>query len=116
MLKTYKYYIIAALFLSYSVGLWNVAKTYTQSSYKDEKIALQASVIETKEQRAKLANDIGKSLEDKLENLKITNKTIYQKVIHETTKEPVYLECITTPNGVQLIEAAIDGKGPSSSK
>lgn len=117
MLKIYKNYIIAGLFLFYSIGLWNVCKTYTQSSYKDEKIALQAAVIETKEQRAKLADDIGKSLETKLEQLQITNKTIYQKVIHETTKEPVYLECVTTPNGVQLIEAAIDsGKRSPSHK
>lgn len=116
MLKTYKWYLAVGLFVIYSFGVFHITKTYTESSYKDEKIALQASMIETKDQRAQLANDIGKGLEASLEQLQITNKTIYQRVIHETTKEPVYVECINTPTGVQLIEAAIDGQPTTSSK
>ena len=114
MLRIYKYQIMAVLFLIYSMGVWHVAKTYTQSSYKDEKIALQQQVMETTEQRAQLSADIGKQVEAAVGKMKITQQTINQKVIHEITKERVYTECVTTPDGVRLIEDTIGNKGPST--
>lgn len=111
MLRTYKYQIFGVLALIYSVGIWHVAKTYTQSSYKDEKIELQHQVMETQEQRAQLAADVGKVVEEKLGKIKITQQTINQKVIHEITKERVYTECVNTPDGVHLIEDTISNKG-----
>lgn len=58
-----------------------------------------------------LADTIGTKLETKLSNIKIEQKVIKEKVIHEVTKEPVYTQCVTTPDGVRLIEQAIDASG-----
>ena len=70
--------------------------------------------LQTREDRQELANLIGTQLETKLENMNTTQKVIHQKVIHEIHKEPVYSDCITTPDGVRLIEQAIDNKGQSA--
>lgn len=117
MLKAYKWYIAVGAFLVYSLGLWHVCKTYTKSDHKSDLLAISQKVIDTQEQRAELANSIGKTVEEKLAQLQSTQTTIHQKVIREIVKEPVYTECITTPIGVQSIEAAITaGQGASFRK
>lgn len=76
---------------------------------QEKQSILQAQLDQTKETQ-KLADKFGKILEDKLNNMHIEHKTINQEVIRETIKEPVYSNCITTPDGVRLIERAINSQ------
>lgn len=109
-LKTYKVYFILTLGLLYSVALWHVATKYTNAGWQAEKIQLVEKALETTAQRQELAQMIGTQLESKLGAMSATQTTIHQKVIRETIKEPVYRDCITTPDGVRLIEQAIDNR------
>lgn len=116
ILKTYKVYAFLILGIMYSIGLWHVCSRYTTSEWQSEKTELVQKALETTNQRQELANQIGKQLEEKLNSMRMTQTTINQKVIRETVKEPVYIDCHNTPDVVQLIEDSIDNKGQSSSK
>lgn len=64
----------------------------------------------------KLAETIGRKIDEKLSNMQTVQKTINQKVIREVIKEPVYTNCVTTPDGVRLIEATIGNRGQPPSQ
>lgn len=109
--------IWATVFIAYSLGLWHVCSKYTTAGWESEKTAMVQATLDATTKNQALADTIGKKIEDTVGNIKITQQTIQQKVIHEITKEPVYTNCVTTPDGVRLIESAIDNKGqPSNSK
>ncbi len=112
----FKNYLILASVALYSFGIWHVSARYTESNWVKEKAALVNKALETTQQRQELANMIGGVLETKLGAIQIIQRTINQKVIHEVTKEPVYTECRTTPDGVRLIEDTINNQGQSSHK
>lgn len=115
-LLPYKNYIILLAAALYSFGIWHVSAKYTESSWLKEKATLISKALETTQQRQELANMIGGQLDAKLQNRPIIQRTINQKVIHEVTKEPVYTECHTTPDGVRLIEDTIHNQGQSPNK
>jgi len=99
------------------IGTWHISAKYTESSFLKEKQELTAKALETTAQRLELAKLIGQELDNRVANRKIVHQVITQKVIHEIQKEPVYTDCRTTPNGVLLIEAAIDNTGkPTGTK
>ena len=95
------------------VGTWHISARYTEASFLKEKEALTAKALETTKQRLELARLIGQDLDKRLANRKVVQQVITQKVIHEIQKEPIYTDCRTTPNGVRLIEDAIDNRGTS---
>lgn len=72
--------------------------------------------LNTTQDRQALADVIGKHIDEKLSNIHSTQTTINQKVIRETIKEPVYRDCVTTPDGVRLIEDTIHNRGSSTPK
>ncbi len=112
----FKNYLILAVVAAYSFGIWHVSAKYTEDGWVKEKAALVSKALETKQQRQELADLIGSALDAKLQNRPIIQRTINQKVIHEITKEPVYTECRTTPDGVRLIEDTINNQGQPTSK
>lgn len=109
-------YLYAGVLLVYSFGIWHVSSKYTSSGYLKEKAELIQKAAETKQQRQELADQIGAKLEETVGKIHITQKNITQEVIHEITKEPVYTDCRTTPDGVRLIEQSIDNQGQSTGK
>lgn len=112
----YKNYIILAVMALYSGMLWHISARYTEDKWVQEKATLVSKALETTQQRQELANMIGSALDTQLQNRPIIQRTINQKVIHEVTKEPVYTECHTTPDGVRLIEDTIHNQGQSPNK
>lgn len=42
--------------------------------------------------------------------IRITNKTIYQETQREVFHNPVYTDCRVTPDGLQLLNSAIEGR------
>jgi DNA repair ATPase RecN len=90
--------------------VWNVSAKYHSAQWEKERATMIAHALETTQQRQDLADKIGKSLEDKLKALNVPQTIIHQKVIRETTKEPVYTQCLTTPAGVQLIDEALSNQ------
>ena len=81
----------------YTYGVWNTAIKYQESTE-----------LKLFQRDQEIAQTIGNHLEDQLKHIKITNQVIKEKVIHEVTKEPIYTECVNTPDGVRLIEQAIN--------
>lgn len=42
--------------------------------------------------------------------MKVVNTTIYQRATREVVKEPVYVDCVHTADGLQLVNAALANK------
>ncbi len=93
---------------------WHVSARYTESTFNKEKQALTQKALDTTNDRLALAKEIGQELDKRRDNRKIVQQVIKQEVIREIQKEPVYTDCRTTPDGVRLIERAIDNTGKPS--
>lgn len=106
-----KPYIYVLIIVSYTLGIWHMASKYTSASYLKEKVELIQKAADIKQLRQDLSDSIGARIDLAVGNIHITQKTINQEVIHEITKEPVYNDCRTTPDGVRLIEQSIDNQG-----
>lgn len=115
-LTPYKDFLYAGIIIVYSLGVWHVSSNYTASEYRKEKLELQQKAIETTKQRQELADQIGVKIDTSISAMHITQTTINREVIHEITKEPVYTNCITTPDGVRLIESTISNRGQPTTK
>jgi len=92
-----------------------VSARYTESIFLKEKQELTQKVLDTTNDRLILAKQIAKELDERTANRKVVQQVIKQEVIREIQKEPVYTDCRTTPDGVRLIERAIDNTGKSTS-
>ncbi len=42
-----------------------------------------------------------------LANMKVVNTTVYQRATREIVKEPVYVDCVHTADGLQLVNSAL---------
>jgi hypothetical protein len=113
-LKTYKVYILIALFLGYTYGVYHITSQVKEAGYLKEKVELQAKVKELEDHRKAISDAVEKKIDEKLGNMQTTQKTINQKVIREIIEKPVYSECIVPDTGVQLIEDTIRNQGQSS--
>lgn len=113
---TYRNYLFLILGVLYSIALWHVATKYESSNWLSEKVAVMAHADEVHAENTKLANSIGKVLDDKLSKMSTTQTVINRKIEREIIEKPVYTDCVTTPVGVQLIEDAIRNTGQPTSK
>ena len=94
--------IIAASFASgWHVNSWH----YTKNELKD----IKAQVKADEEMRERLFN-VSLETQEAIRNIRIENKTIYQKTEREVLREPIYTECVLTEEGVSLINRAKDVK------
>lgn len=112
MLKTffnsYKLYIYAALFIGYSVGLWNVASTYTEAKYVQKQLDVAVAVLETKEKNEVTAQAIQKTMEETLAALRPQNTVINRTIQNEILKDTVYLDCKSNPNVMREYQRKLD--------
>lgn len=77
------------------------------ADWQQEKISILQKKLDNTERDQALAKAIGAELEQKLGSIQTKQHTIKEKVIRETIEKPVYRDCVTTPDGVRLIEDAI---------
>lgn len=71
----------------------------------DHEIAAQAREAKHIEQAVSAATA---AAADAIAKIKVTNKTIQNEVRHETTTQSVYRDCSHTPNGLRLVNQALD--------
>lgn len=108
MLKTYKLYIYAALFLVYSVGLWHVAAQYTESKYVKQALAQSEKLIELTEKNQELASNIDKKLQEGFAKVKPKITTINKEIQREIIENRIYSECKSTDGVVRQFEDKLD--------
>lgn len=94
------YGAVALAFVAYSVFLWRTSQHVQEAEFLRKANADLTAAISK-------ADGIGKQLADAEAKLKPQQITITKEVTREVEK-PVYRDCHTTPDGVRLIEQAID--------
>ena len=100
------YLLIGALALVGTGGVYIYVKhqgalAEREANYKAQIAAYKVSVDK--------ANAISLALESKLEQSRMQINKMNERLKHELTKEPVYIECIVPASGVQLLNSAIKG-------
>ena len=87
-----------------------------------ESDAVASAGLKAKEQMEQLANAVSANTEAAIQNIRVENRTIYQRTQREITEKPVYHDCVLPADGVRLINAAragsagqLDGAVPTAS-
>lgn len=75
----------------------------------DHEVASQARA---QEQLDKAVEVMATTAAESIAKIKVVNRTIQNEVRHETTTVPVYRDCAHTPNGLRLVNQALDPAGP----
>jgi hypothetical protein len=89
--------VLASFSSGYQVNEW---------IHKEEQLeSLQQQVEADKEMRDRLFQ-ISLDTQEAISNIRIENRTIYQKTEREILKEPVYIECFLTDEGLKLVNTA----------
>jgi uncharacterized membrane protein YhiD involved in acid resistance len=89
--------VLAAFSAGYQVNEWVNKKKQLE--------ALQEQVEADKDMRNRLFQ-ISLDTQEAISNIRIENRTIYQKTEREILKEPVYTECFLTDEGLKLVNKA----------
>jgi uncharacterized protein YxeA len=109
------YIVVLSLVVAYSVFIWRTAVSSTTADYiRKDNETLTAQIAKTKEKQ-ELADKLGKELATIKAKRQEKQKVITREVTIEVEK-PVYRECLTTDDGVRLIEQAIDSGNIASVK
>ena len=90
-----------ALILGFGAGFQVSQWVYTSKELR----ALEAQVEADRDLRERLFN-VSRETQEAITNIKVENKTIYQETKREILREPVYTECVLTPDGVTLVNKA----------
>jgi len=108
MLSLYKNYILAGLFIVYSLGVWHVAGTYKEAKYIKENLAQANKVIELTEKNQEIIAGIDKKLQEGFAKIKPQVTTINKEIQREIIENRIYSECKSTPDLVQQFEDKLD--------
>lgn len=65
-------------------------------------------------QLAQFAHAVSARTEAAIQNIRVENRTIYQRTQREITEKPVYRDCVLPADGVHLINAARAGSAGQS--
>lgn len=79
-----------------------------------ESDALASAGLKAKEQMEQLANTVSAKTEAAIQNIRVENRTIYQRTQREITEKPVYRDCVLPDDGVRLINVARAGSSGQS--
>lgn len=96
--------ILAALVLSVATGALGSIGGYIYGKNSEEHKRLK-----TQEVAEAVARAARQSTAEEIAKIKITNKTVNQKVLHEITEKTVYSDCRLPASGVQRANEAITG-------
>jgi len=89
--------VLAAFSAGYQVNEWVNKEKQLET--------LQEQVEADKDMRNRLFQ-ISLDTQEAISNIRIENRTIYQKTEREILKEPVYTECFLTDEGLKLVNKA----------
>ena len=74
-----------------------------------EKDALVSTGLKSKQQMEQLAATVSANTEAAIQNIRVENRTIYQRTQREITEKPVYRDCVLPDNGLRLVNTARAG-------
>ena len=113
MLKTlfneYKYVALAALFLAYSIGVWNVSGKVTDNSNLRTALRHSEEIIKIKTENEKLVEKLSGELQQELKDLKEAQQK-HQKAIEDALTDPRYSQCTTTASVRELYKRKLQRK------
>ena len=79
-----------------------------------ESDALASAGLKAKEQMEQLANTFSAKTEAAIQNIRVENRTIYQRTQREITEKPVYRDCVLPDDGLRLVNAVRAGSAGKS--
>lgn len=110
-------FMAAIVFCAFASG-WSLRDMKARA----EDGARASAEMKAKGQMEVMANAISAKTEAAIQNIRVENRTIYQKVQNEITEKPVYRDCVLPIDGVRLVNAArsgsagqLDGAVPANS-
>ena len=74
-----------------------------------ESDAVASAGLKAKEQMEQLANAVSANTEAAIQNIRVENRTIYQRTQREITEKPVYRDCVLPDDGLRLVNTARAG-------
>lgn len=72
------------------------------------------SILAEQLRQEELVDKLELAVAEQINGIQIVNKTIYQRATREVVKEPVYIECVHTDAGLQLVNSALTNTQPAS--
>lgn len=94
----YKGYMLIGAFVASFLGGWQ-ANEWKASS--DELVRIEAQ-LEAQRRMDNALYEISVQTQEAIAGITIENKTIYNETRREILREPIYTECILTPEGIKL--------------
>ena len=76
--------------------------------------ARASAELAAQRQLAQFAHAVSARTEAAIQNIRVENRTIYQRTQREITEKPVYHDCMLPADGVRLINAARAGSAGQS--
>lgn len=109
-LNKWKWYIVAVLFLVYSVGLWDVRGRVADNSHLRTQIRQQEKFIAMQADNDKLRDDIAKIVAEASEKQRKANADANKELLNEILKDPVYQSCRVTDGVRNAIKRKLDSQ------
>ena len=101
--------IAAAILVSIATG-WKLRDWQADA----EAGARASAELAAQRQLAQFAHAVSARTEAAIQNIRVENRTIYQRTQHEITEKPIYHDCVLPADGVHLINAARAGSAGQS--
>ena len=101
--------IAAAILVSIATG-WKLRDWQADA----EAGARASAELAAQRQLAQFAHAVSARTESAIQNIRVENRTIYQRTQREITEKPVYHDCMLPADGVRLINAARAGSAGQS--
>lgn len=101
--------IAAAILVSIATG-WRLRDWQADA----EAGARASAELAAQRQLAQFAHAVSARTEAAIQNIRVENRTIYQRTQREITEKPVYRDCVLPADGVHLINAARAGSAGQS--
>lgn len=101
--------IAAAILVSIATG-WKLRDWQADA----EAGARASAELAAQRQLAQFAHAVSARTEAAIQNIRVENRTIYQRTQREITEKPVYRDCVLPADGVHLINAARAGSAGQS--
>ena len=101
--------IAAAILASIATG-WKLRDWQADA----EAGARASAELAAQRQLAQFAHAVSARTEAAIQNIRVENRTIYQRTQREITEKPVYRDCVLPADGVHLINAARAGSAGQS--
>ena len=76
--------------------------------------AMARAELAAQRQFAQFAHAVSARTEAAIQNIRVENRTIYQRTQREITEKPIYRDCVLPADGVRLINAARAGSSGQS--